>query len=194
VGERLTTGPLSSSSSPSHLFIFFMGGLTVTTAGTVVFFVLSSSEASQSAMAKPTERMRKQKRKSKREWMEIRSKLSDDFLFAFSPGAISGNCRTSGHNEFNDSRRVTQTRFASRQEPWIYSKCVISCCDVLAIWKPHGSVERCGCRCTIWRGRRGEENTRTRLVGRRKGFTTDIARSRRSHYVDNAHSGPGGCA
>lgn len=60
----LTTGPLPSSSSPSHLFVFFTSGLAVTTAGVVAF--VSSSEASQSDIAKPTQRMRKRKGKSKK--------------------------------------------------------------------------------------------------------------------------------
>jgi hypothetical protein len=73
----LTTGPLSSSSSPFH---FFTGGLATTT-GAVVFFVVSSSEASQSSdIAKPAQRMRKRKGKGKREWVEIRSKVPVEFL------------------------------------------------------------------------------------------------------------------
>lgn len=60
----LTTGPSPSSSSPSHLFVFFTSGLTVTTA--VVGALVSSSEASQSDIAKPTQRMRRRKGKSKK--------------------------------------------------------------------------------------------------------------------------------
>lgn len=55
--RRLTTGPSSSSSSPSHLFAFF----GATTAGVVAFFVVSSSEASQSDITKPTQRTEKRK-------------------------------------------------------------------------------------------------------------------------------------
>ena len=43
-----------------------MGGMAATTAGVAVVFVVSSSEASQSDIAKPARRMRKRKGKSKK--------------------------------------------------------------------------------------------------------------------------------
>ena len=74
MGKRLTTGPPSSSSSPSHL-LAFTGCFGTTTAGVVGFFVVSSSEASQSDIAKPAQRMRKQKGESQREWKRLDQKF-----------------------------------------------------------------------------------------------------------------------
>jgi hypothetical protein len=88
-------------------------------------------------------------RKRKREWMEIRSKLSISSVPRPPQVAtINGGCRTpadpaTGHG-FCDKRSVTQARFTSRQGPWIHSERVISCCDVLVVWEARGSVERHG--------------------------------------------------
>ena len=149
VGRRLTTGPLSSSSSPSHL-LALMGGLGATTAG---FFVVSSSEASQSDITKLTQGMRKRKGKSKREWIEIRSKVLVGFHCSLSsrstgiagPLTVVTRKPAPSRDVHSGEGRASQTCFASRQEPWLYSKCTVSCCDALALWEPHGSVERHGC-------------------------------------------------
>lgn len=64
-----------------------------------------------------------------------------------SGGTINGDCRIfrvdpdTVYHDFHDERRVTQTRSASRQEPWLYSERIVPRCDVLAVWETHRSLE-----------------------------------------------------
>lgn len=141
---------------------------------------------------KPNPEDEETERKSKREWIEIRSKFRSISL------VITGIAEhpnlpvppATRRDDLGDERRVTQTCFASRQNTWLHPKCAISCRDVLTVREPYCSVERYGRRCSVWRRRRGAKDPYKRLAGRREGLTTDVVHPRWCCRVIDADSEP----
>lgn len=132
------------------------------------------------------------KERKGRKWMEIRSKVSVDFPpdQRELPNIPQSQPLRPGRDDLDNKKHIAQTRFTSRQRPWLHTKRVISRRDVLTLWETRGPVERYSCRRPVRRGRRGSEDTHKRLARRRKGFITEDVRSERCCYTNDAGSEP----